>query len=399
MSSKVAIKITKRAVDALAAGTQIWDSELKGFGVRRQVKRAHYFVSYRANGRRRFVTLGAHGPLTPESARREAIKLLGLVAHGKDPAAAREAEKLAGTVEELARRFIDDYARRHNKPSSIAEYERLFRLHIVPAFGTMRVGDITQADVARWHASFRSNPVAGNRALALLKHMFNLAEKWGLRSLGNPARLIEMNPEKPRERILSAAELARLGAALDAARRDGSEHPSVLACIRLLVFTGARLSEILKLRWEHIDFEHSALRLPDSKTGAKTIPLGAPALSLLSNLIHVEGEPYVCAGQIPGRHFIGIQRPWRRLRAAAGLPSLRIHDLRHAFASIAAMSGDSLLLIGKVLGHKQASTTERYAHLQDDPVRAVADRTARKIAALMNSEMAGSLVQINRKGA
>ena len=385
MIAKNARKITKRLVDSLAPGGQVWDSELKGFGVRRQAKRAHYFVSYRANGRRRFVTLGAHGPLTPDEARREAIKILGLVAHGRDPAAEREAETRAGTVEELSRRFIEDYARQHNKASSIGEYERLIRLHILPAFGPMRVGDVTQADVARWHASFRSNPVAGNRALALLKHIFNLAEKWGLRSRANPARLIEMNPEKPRERVLSAAELARLGTTLDEGERNSSEHPSVINCIRLLVFTGARLSEILKLRWNQVDFERGVLRLPDSKTGAKTVPLGAPALDLLARLPRLEKEPYVCVGQSPGHHFVGIQRPWRRIRVAAGLPDLRIHDLRHAFASIAAMSGDSLLLIGKVLGHKQASTTERYAHLQDDPVRAVADRTARKIAAAMSA--------------
>jgi integrase len=226
--------------------------------------------------------------------------------------------------------------------------------------------------------------MAGNRALALLKSIFTQAEKWGLRTLANPARGIEMFPERPRERLLTAEELGRLGSALAEAEKNGAEHPSVIACIRLLVLTGARLSEILKLKWEYVDFERAVLRLPDSKTGPKNIPLGAPALALLASLSRESGRPYVLPGSVEGHHFVGIQKPWRRIRAAAGLQDLRIHDLRHAFASVAAMAGDSLLLIGKVLGHRQARTTERYAHLQDDPVRAVADKTARRIADAMS---------------
>ena len=389
-------RITKRVVDALALGEQLWDSELKGFGVRRQKGRPHYFVSYRAAGRRRWITLGPHGPLTSEAARKEALKVLGDVARGGDPASQRDSERAAGNVEELATRFLTEYAAQHNKKSSAREYERLVRLHIVPALGKLRINNVTPADVARWHAGFKTNPVAGNRALALLKHMFNLAEKWGLRTLANPARQIDMFPEKPRERLISPTELARLGAALESAQKNGSEHPSVIACIKLLILTGARLSEILKLRWEHVDIERSVLRLPDSKTGAKTVPLGAPALELLSELSKSAGSAYVCPGHRADAHFVGIQRPWRRIRGAAGLPDLRIHDLRHGFASMAAMAGDSLFLIGKILGHRQSSTTERYAHLHDDPVRAVADRTARRIAEALAGREPGPIVRLRR---
>jgi len=388
VGQRSATKITKTVVDKLATGCQVWDRDIKGFGARRQKGRPFFFFSYRANGRRRWITLGEHGgQLTVDAARRDAEILRGAIADGKDPAAVRDTAKQAGTVAEFARRYIDDFATAHNKASTIAEYERLIRLHIVPGLGPIGVNEVTRADVARWHSGFKKNRVAGNRSLALLKAMFNQAEKWGVRTLANPARTIEMYPEKARERLLTAEELKRLGGALEAAQQNGSEHSSVIACIRLLVLTGARLSEILKLKWDHVDFERGVLRLPDSKTGAKTIPLGAPALSLLASLPRECEQAYVCPGEKPGCHFVGIQRPWRRIRTAAGLEGLRIHDLRHAFASVAAMAGDSLLLIGKVLGHRQTRTTERYAHLQDDPVRAVADKTSRRIANAMASKV------------
>lgn len=379
-------KITKRTVDALNPGEQIWDTGLKGFGARRQKARPHYFVSYRTRGRRRWITNGAHGLYTPERARTAARELLGAVATGADPAADREQDKVAGTVADLCARFLSQYAPHHNKQSTVVEYERLIRLHIVPGLGALRVNAVTQGDVQRWHSRFRSNRFAGNRALALLKHLFNLAERWGARTLVNPARLIEMYPEKARERLLTASELKRLGGALDAAEAARREHPSVLLCIRLLVLTGARLSEILKLRWEHVDFDQCVLRLPDSKTGAKVVPLGRPAVRALLAARDNGASPFVCPGIVTSSAFVGIQRPWRRIRSAAGLPDLRIHDLRHVFASMAAMAGDSLYLIGKVLGHRQASTTERYAHLQNDPLLAVANRTAQSIADAMGAK-------------
>ena len=148
--------------------------------------------------------------------------------------------------------------------------------------------------------------------------------------------------------------------------------------------TGARKSEILTLRWEWVDFERGCLRLPDSKTGAKVVPLGAPALELLASLPRIENNPYVLPGDKAGGHFVGLQKAWERIRKRAGLEDMRLHDLRHSFASVAVAAGDSLYLVGKVLGHRQSRTTEIYAHLNDNPLRAVADRTARTIAAAMN---------------
>jgi integrase len=214
--------------------------------------------------------------------------------------------------------------------------------------------------------------------------MFNLAEKWGERPDGsNPCRHVEKYPEHKRERFLSEVELAQLGDALAKAEQDRSESPFVVAAIRLLVFTGARRNEILTLKWEHVDFERACFRLPDSKTGAKTVHLNAPTLELLSELPRIAGNPYVIPGERPGAHLVNIEKPWRRIRAQAGLDGLRLHDLRHSFASFGAGAGLSLPIIGALLGHTQAATTARYAHLAADPLKQASERVGREIAAAM----------------
>jgi integrase len=213
--------------------------------------------------------------------------------------------------------------------------------------------------------------------------MFNVAEDWGLRpENSNPCRRIKKFKETPRERFLSPDELKRLGEALADADAKG-ESPYVTAAIRLLLFTGARLNEILSLEWSHVDLKANLLRLPDSKTGAKTIALPAPAVEILSALPKQEGNPHVICGARDGAHLINLQKPWRRIRKAAGLEDVRLHDLRHSFASVAVAGGMSLPLIGSLLGHSQPATTQRYAHLADDPRRAAADAVASTIAASM----------------
>lgn len=190
--------------------------------------------------------------------------------------------------------------------------------------------------------------------------------------------------------LLSAEELSRLGEALSGAEREGT-NPFAIAAIRLLALTGARRGEVLSLRWQrdsngagYVDFDQKCLHLLDSKTDEKRVPLGAPALELLANLPRIEGNPFVFPGNAGG-HFVGLPKIWNEIRRRAGLDNVRLHDLRHSYASTAVASGDSLYLVGKVLGHRQASTTQRYAHLSDDPLRDVADRTARQIAGAMAS--------------
>ena len=386
-------KITKRAVDALKPGADgaeavLWDTEVKGFGVRVQRGGSKsYIVHYRTgSGRRaplRKLTIGKHGaPWTPEKARSEAKRLLGIVETGADPAADKIARKEAPTLGDLAERFLAEHAEAKRKASTATEYRRLLDRIILPALGKRKVIEITRQDVGKLHHSLRQAPYQANRVLAVLSKMFNLAERWGLRPDGlNPCRHVEKFGERKRERMLSPAELGRLGEALSA--HAGS--PYTAAAVKLLVFTGARLNEVLSLRWDWIDFDRGEARLPDSKTGAKTLHLPPPALSVLAELPRLDGNPHVIVGHKTGAAMVNLEKPWRAIRATAGLDDVRLHDLRHAFASVAASSGMGLPIIGKMLGHTQAATTHRYAHLASDPVKAAAAAVAGKIAAAMGS--------------
>jgi integrase len=386
-------KITKRSVDALRPAADerelvLWDNELAGFGVRVQRGGARtYILKYRAGTGRdaplRKLTIGKHGsPWTADEARAEARRLSGLVAHGKDPAGAKATAKAAPTIADLAQRFLAEHAEAKRKTSTAREYRRLLDHVVLPALGKKRVADISRQDVARLHHARRATPTEANRALAVISAMFNMAERWGERPDGsNPCRHVEKYPQRRRERFLSAEELARLGDVL--AGYDGSPYYAV--AIKLLVFTGARLGEVLGLRWQWIDFERGEARLPDSKTGAKTIHLPPPALAVLAELPRVEGNPHVIIGGVQGAALVNLEKPWRAIRKKAGLEDVRLHDLRHAFASVAAASGMGLPIIGKMLGHSQAQTTQRYAHLASDPVKAAAATVAGKIAAAMGA--------------
>jgi len=401
-------RITKRAVDALAAPATgeavLWDDALAGFGVRvRPGNVKAYVVLYRAGAGRsaplRKVTIGKHGsPWTPDTARTEAKRLLGLVAGGADPAGVKSERRMAESMADLAARFLAEHVDAKRKDRTAAEYRRLLDKIILPALGKKKIGDVTRADIARLHHANRDAPYQANRMLAVLSKMFNLAEAWGIRPDGsNPCRHIERNPERGRERMLSAAELARLGDAL--AAYDCS--PYVPAAVKLLLFTGARLSEILGLHWDHVDIERGEARLPDSKTGAKTLYLPPPALAVLAGLPRVQGNLHVIVGQKDGAGLVNLEKPWRAIRKAADLPDVRLHDLRHAFASVGAAGGDSLLVIGKLLGHAQAATTARYAHLAADPVKAAAAGIAGRIAVALGGSGAlasGDVVALRRGG-
>jgi integrase len=240
---------------------------------------------------------------------------------------------------------------------------------------------VLRADVVQFHHELRERPYQANRALGVFSKMMNLAEEWGLRADGsNPCRHLKKYREEKRRRYLTKDELRRLGAALADAERNKTESPFAVAAIGLLILTGARLTEIVTLRWEYVDLPNSVLRLPDSKTGAKEIYLNAAAIKLLRGMPRMAGNPHVIAGKRDGVHLINLQKPWRRLRAAANLDDVRIHDLRHSFAS----AGKSLPVIGKLLGHSQPATTARYAHLAADPIRAASNVIGDEISRAMN---------------
>jgi integrase len=366
--------ITKRAVDAAKArktDSYLWDRELHGFGLKvTPAGRKVYLVQYRLGGRKgrtRRVTIGRHGEITPTFARAQAKRLLGEIAAGRDPAACNK--KLDETLADVFHHFLAQHVRTKLKPTTAYYYKLLAETHILPRLGRQPFAQIQRQDVARFHHDLSATPYVGNRSLAVLSKLFNWGEEHGLRPDGsNPCRHVEKYREGRRERFLGQAELARLGDALREAETNKSCSPWVIAAIRLLTFTGARRNEILTLRWEHVSEEHGCLMLPDSKTGRKAVHLNPPALDVLQTIPRLEGNPYVICGERPGRHLVNIEKPWRRLRKAAKLDDVRLHDLRHSFASVAALGGQSLVVIGKMLGLSQPATTTRYAHLADDPV-------------------------------
>ncbi|WP_247871908.1 site-specific integrase [Azospirillum sp. TSO35-2] len=375
------VKITKRSVDAAVPGEQeffLWDEELKGFGLRVYPSgRKMYLAQFRAGGRLRRVNIGPHGVLTPDVARTEAMKHLSDVRRGGDPASERDRRKASPTMKEFGKRFMEDYVASHCKPTTRAEYKRSIELFINPKIGTHRIIDVSRADVVELHQSLKATPYQANRTLGVLSVMFTVAHTWGVRTDGvNPCWKVKRYKEVKRERYLTPDELASLGKVL----RESTSEPEAVNCIRLLLLTGCRLSEIQKLKWEHVDLNTGMLRLPDSKTGAKLVTIGKAAITVFKGLTKVKDNPYVITGQVEGQHLTDMQRPWRRLRKRAGLDDVRIHDLRHSFASDALQLGEDLPMIGRLLGHTQVQTTARYAHLKTDPIKAAADKVAEAIA-------------------
>ncbi len=375
-------KITKRTVDALVGQERervVWDDDLKGFGVRVHPSgRKVYLVKTRYRGRVIKMTIGPHGAVTPSYARVRAAEIITDARAGKNPAG-RNAD--APTMIALGKRFLKEYVSTHCKPSTAEEYRRSVKLFIDPRIGRCRVPDIQRSDIAALHHYMRDTPYQANRTLGVLSKMFNLAQLWDLRPDGtNPCRHVKRFREEKRERFLSDIEYQRLGAALKEIEVDGTETASAIAAVRLLMLTGCRLSEIQKLLWEHVDLGAGELRLPDTKTGAKVVYLGDPAIAVLERIDRRDGNPWVIAGRKPESHLTDLQHPWRRIRARADLDDVRIHDLRHSFASGGLLVGEGLPMIGKLLGHTQVQTTARYAHLASDPVKSAANRIASRIA-------------------
>lgn len=385
----MAQRITKRLVDSTRPGPRdsfIWDRDVKGFGVKVTPAGARvYVLQYRCDGRLRRYTIGRHGsPWTAEEARTEGTRLLSQVVRGVDPADGKNSDRTDLTFAAFADRYLREHAALHKKKRSADLDRQLLRSHILPAIGSHRLTRIARADVARMHRGLAEKPIAANRALSLTAAMLTHAERWGLRPEGsNPCRHIEKFKERSRERFLSEAEIARLGEALAEVEAFGNSPPAAIAAIRLLILTGARKSEVLGLEWRFVQFERSTIELPDSKTGAKVIYLNAPAKLLLAELPRIQDNPYVLAGDRAGAHLVNVEKTWRTVRSKAGLEDVRIHDLRHSFAAVGAGAGFSLPLIGALLGHTEVATTQRYAHLGNDPVRQAGEAIGARIAAAL----------------
>ena len=424
------MKLTKKVIDGIetdSGGLEKWvaDDELPGFFLRVSARGVKSFVvQYRAgrgrNAPRRIVTLGKLGALTPDEARTLAKKVLGEVANGGDPARDRADARKADTLADVAELWLKD-VRRLRKPATAAEYERLLRVHILPALGARQLEQIAPRDVAKLAAGLADRPTTANRCLAVLSSFYGWAARRGhVEKDINPSAGLERNREHARERFLTTEELARLGDALRLAETDGlpyavdetkpkAKHapkpenrlvkldPFAVAAIRLLILTGARLREILDARWSYVDFERGILFLPDSKTGRKPVYLSAAAQAVLAAVPRIAGNPYIIAGAQDGAPRADLHRPWAAVRRAAGLDGVRLHDLRHSFASFGAGASLGLPIIGKLLGHSQPATTARYAHLDADPLRRAADTIGATIAAAMEGKPAAEVVQIKER--
>jgi integrase len=415
-------KLTKRVVDAAKANFDrelfLWDADVKGFGVRIKPSGAKSFLlKYRIGTQTRRYTISKVGsPYTVEEARQISVDLLRNIRAGHDPIAAKAAERGALTVSELADLYLaEGPAEKPNKKASSWETDGSnINRHIRPLLGHKIAKSLTQPDIARFQADVAVGKTAADiktkkqgraivqggkstaaRSLAVLGAMLQFGVGRKILS-ANQARGVQLFRGEKKERFLSEVEIARLADTLTMMEVEGL-NKNAAAAIRLLLLTGCRKSEILSARWEYVDFERQCLRLPDSKTGAKVVPLAAAAVALLAALPRAERATWILPRSLPNDnrrpksedeqgHYTGLQKAWERVRERAGLPGLRLHDLRHSFASFAIADGATLFMVGKILGHKQARTTEVYAHLADDPIRAVADRTANRI----NNAMKGS---------
>ena len=379
------LSLSKRIIDRLSVDdkdTVFWDRDLPGFGIRVYPSGAKvYVVQTRVFGRSKRVTMGRHGKLSADQARKEATRIIARIKAGESAPLAEPSA--APTVADLAERYQREYVATHCKALTVSHYGLMLRKHIVPALGKLLVSEVERKHIMAFQYGLWDMPTVANRAVEILVKMFNLADAWGWRPSGrNPCRFVRRyKVEKHHERFLTPEELYRLGRALDAAPAERLASTHAAAAIRLLVLTGCRRNEVLGLRWEDLDFKAGETRLADSKTGARVVPLPPAAARVLAGLSRVPGNPWVFPGKKKGDRLHNINDSWDRVRKRAGLDGVRLHDLRHSFASRALALGESLSMIGELLGHRKVQTTARYAHLARDSVRASTAKVAESIGA------------------
>jgi integrase len=390
-------KITQKTILSLqppANGNRIqYDAEIPGFGVRITCNGAISFVlNYRLQGRERRYTIGRHPELTALAARERAIQLRGKIIDGIDPLQQRIDAQSEPTMDDLAKDYFERYAKPHKRASSLRNDRQMLEKIILPKIGLIRVRAVSRRDIESLHRGLKATPYRGNRVLALLSKMFSLAMEWGWRP-DNAVRGVPRYHEDKRETWLTSEQVDDLLAALDA-----YPDQSAADAIRLLIVTGAREGEVLSASWDQFDLERGFWTKPSHHTKQKKIehtPLSDAALQLLQRMHATRTSAAVFPGQKGAR--VTIRRPWSQVCKAARLakaeqvpgkrkkfltiwkPAVRIHDLRHTFASHLVSRGESLHIVGKLLGHTQPQTTARYAHLADTALRNAANRFATEL--------------------
>ena len=415
-------KITKRFVDAAEPRAErwiAWDDELAGFGLAVMPSGVKsYLVRYRTTEtqRDRRLTLGRHGVLTPDQARVMAREILVGVVKGGDPAGDRREKRKGATMSELFARYLEEHVAIHCTPKTAVEVRRLVEKHLVPAVGALKVESFTNQDARRVHFSMRATPGSANRTLAALSKALALAEEWGMRPEGlNPCARVKKFPEKARDRFLSPEELARLGAVLIEAETVGlpwvvdetkpkAKHlarpenrvtpmdEAIVAVVRLLLLTGARRSEITELQWSHVDFGAGTIALPRQK-GRERRPhvVSGTAMDILSRRRRIDGSPWVFprVGD-PARCIAGevVQNGWDRIRHAAGIADVHLHDLRHTFGTTASRMGANAFEIRDSLRHANITMSARYVNADTDPLRLVAEAVGDALTAALEGRRA-----------
>ena len=381
--------LSNRTVAALKVerDTVFWDRDLTGFGVRVYPTGGKVYVAQARgpDGPKR-VTVGRHDVLHADQARQRAALIIARIKAGEEPVPLPLAARINGgpTVADLAARYLEEHVEVKLKPNTQRQVRGVLRRHILPALGKMPLIAIERAQVVDLQQKLCDRPVTANRAVKVLSHMYRLGEGWGMVPEGcDPCRSIEKYPERRRERFLTDAEFARLGRVLDEAVDGASASPIAVAAIRLLMLTGCRKSEILTLRWTDVDLEAGELHLGDAKAGPRAVQLPPTAVRLLEALSRREGCRWVFPGEDREGRFSGggLDHVWQTVRTNAELEDVRLHDLRHSFASRALALGETLPVIGKLLGHNDIETTARYAHLARDSIHEAAERIAGSVAA------------------
>jgi integrase len=409
-------KVTKRSVESLPTldrPTVWYDDKLAGFGVRVMPSgRRFYFARYRnKHGRSRWFTIGEHGKVTAEAARAKAQRILQTVAvDGRDPSGEREAFRAAPTVNDLFDRYIAEHVERRNKPRTQDSVKKIVKRDLRPEFGQLKVAAVTRQDVHKFHAAQTHRPRQANFILAVLSKAFSLAELWEMRPEGsNPCRKIDRYPERYRERFLSVEELGRLGAVLRRAESEGLPwknggrtlyRRAVTGAIELLLYTGCRVSEVLNLHWDHIDFAAGSIKLADTKSGGpQLVTMNAPARQVLKALeAQRSGSEWVLPSVSNPKQPIskaGIEAAWQKLRKAAQIDDVRMHDLRHTVGTYAGQSGANAFLVRDLLRHKHLAMTGRYVNRADSPVRTLSDQVGERIAAAMAGRKPADVFPLN----
>lgn len=349
----------------------VWDTEVRGFGVRVWSSGSKVYVfKYQHRGKQHWITLGPANQLPFARAKKKATELRLEILDGQNPGQEIQERRDALTVSALCERFIAEHVDVKTKASTQKEYRRVIEHDIRPSLGEMKVEDVKPKDVHELHHKLSASPIQANRTMAVLSKMFTLSELWGIRPQNsNPCHLIQKMPENRRERFLSEKELKAIGTAISALEETLEIPIFAGAAIRMLILTGARLGEITGLRWEMVDTENGFLHLPDSKTGKKVIFLNLPAIELFDELPRLMTNPHVFPGEIGNGPITNLIYSWNRVKKKSGISGVRIHDLRHTFASMAARSGLSLQIVGALLGHAHPSTTKRYTHFASKPLQ------------------------------